>query len=185
MCNINYTTFSRLRVSQLILLFFFPAFLLLISSCVNDKVNNQTEIEEQNKLIIKKWLKEVNKDNYKQLFKELWAEDSKQLMNSNPDTLDYDHFNDLLQFMYAELPVITHEVHEIIAKGDKVIVYFSAKATHDVESFDVPATGKDLKWKAISIFKISNGKIQTRWEVADILSLYEQLGMELQMKGNR
>lgn len=185
MCSLNYKTLSRLRIGHLTFLIFPFSLLLLISSCMNDKANNQIEVEEQNKLIIQKWLKEVNKDNYDQLFKELWAEDSKQLMNTNPDTLDYAHFNDLLQWMYGELPVIEHEVHEIIAKGDRVIVYFSAKATHDVESFGVPATGKELEWKAISIYKISNGKIQTRWEVADILSLYEQLGMELQMNENR
>jgi predicted ester cyclase len=127
-------------------------------------------------------LKEVNKDNYEQLFRELWAEDSKQLINSNSDTLDYDHFKELLNWLYAEVPVISHEIHEIIAHEDKVIVYFSANAIHDVESFGVPATGKELEWNAISIYTISEGKIQTRWEVADILSLYEQLGMELQMK---
>lgn len=51
-----------------------------------------------------------------------------------------------------------------------------------MESFGVPATGRELEWNAISIYWISEGKIQTRWEVADILSLYEQSGMELQMK---
>lgn len=155
----------------------FPLVFLFMISC-----HDKQAIEEQNKSIVYKWLEEVNKDNYEQLFRELWAEDSKQLINSNSDTLDYDHFKDLLQWFYAEVPVITHEVHEIIADGDKVTVFFSAKATHDVESFGVPATGRELEWNAIAIYTIFEGKIQTRWEVADILSLYEQLGMELQMK---
>jgi predicted ester cyclase len=180
-CN-HSSIYAILKGCQLRWLFISLAFLVLFSSCINNKLHNQTAIEEQNKLIVLKWLEEVNKDNYEQLFMELWAKDSKQLINSNSDTMDYDHFKNLLQWLYAEVPVITHEVHEIIAKGDKVTVFFSAKATHDVESFGVPPTGRELEWNAIAIYEISEGKIQTRWEVADILSLYEQLGMELQMK---
>lgn len=52
MCNINFTNFSRLRIRQLILRSVPPALLLSISSCVNDKVNNQTNIEEQNKRVM-------------------------------------------------------------------------------------------------------------------------------------
>lgn len=59
---------------------------------------------------------------------------------------------------------------------------FTARTTHSVDSFGVPATGKELAWRAIAIFQISDGKIQTRWEVADILSMYEQLGFELKLK---
>lgn len=83
--------------------------------------------------------------------------------------------------IFSEFPAVTHEIHDIIAKRDKVIAMFSARATHDVESFGVPATGREIEWKAISIFQISDGKIRVRWEVADIFSMYEQLGMSLQM----
>lgn len=148
-----------------------------------ENLHARSAMEEQNKMIVKKWLLEVNKDNYEQLFGELWADDCKQILNSSRDTLEYEQFKELLAWLYTELPVITHEVHDIIARGDKVAAYFSARATHDVESFGVPATGRDLEWSAIAIFQLSDGRIQSRWEVSDMLGMYEQLGMKLQMNG--
>jgi len=146
-----------------------------------ENLHARSAIEEQNKMIVRKWLLEVNEDNYEQLFGKLWAKDCKQILNSGKDTLEYEQFKELLAWLYAELPVITHEVHDIIARGDKVAAYFSAKATHDVTSFGVPATGRDLEWSAIAIFQLSGGRIQFRWEVADMLGMYEQLGMKLQL----
>lgn len=170
-------------------LVFIPLVLLFIISCQNQQAVNelqelkaQRELEEQNKAIVLKWWNEVNKDNFEQLFDELWAKDCNQYMNSDPEPIDYDHFKLMIKNLYTEYPVIKHEVHDIIARENKVIVRVSANVIHDTDSFGVPATGKELQWSAIAIFEISEGKIQTRWEVADLLSMYEQLGMELRLK---
>ena len=67
----------------------------------------------------------------------------------------------------------------IMAIDDKVIVRFSAQVTHDTFMFNAPATGKEVEWSAIAIFQLSNGKIINRWEVNDLLGMYEQLGYEM------
>lgn len=166
-----------------------PVFIFIFCSCQQkqtvqelDAIHAQAALEQQNMAIIKKWISGITKDNYEQHFRELWATDSKQILNSADDTLDYNEFFEILQWLYAEFPVITHEIHDMMAVGDKVITYVSAKTIHDVESFGVPATGRELEWRAMQIFQISDGKIQNRWEVADLLSMYEQLGMELKLK---
>jgi steroid delta-isomerase-like uncharacterized protein len=163
--------------------------LCFIISCQDQQAVNelqelkaQRELEKQNKTLVLKWVNDVNKDNFEQLFDDLWAENCMQYMNSDSEPIDYDHFKQMINNLYLEFPVIKHEVHDIIAQENKVIVRFSANLIHDTESFGVPATGKELKWMAIAIFEISEGKIQTRWEVADLLSMYEQLGVELRMK---
>ena len=142
----------------------------------------QAEVEEQNKEIIRRWIEEVNKENFKQLFDELWAEDCMQDMNSNPEPIDDKQFNKMIEHYYSNFPSSTHEIHNIIAREDKVIAIFTARTTHDMDSYGVPATNKELAWRAIAIFQIYDGKIQKRWEVADILSMYEQIGMELRPK---
>lgn len=154
--------------------------LCFIFSCQEKEA--MAEVEKQNKEIIRRWVTEVNKENFEQLFSELWADDCVQYMNSNPEPIDNEQYKQMIDHFYSNFPVITHEIHDIIAKGDKVIVRFTARTTHNVDSYGIPATGRELEWRAIAIFQISDGKIQTRWEVADILSMYEQLGMELQMK---
>ncbi|MEA1887542.1 MAG: serine hydrolase [Bacteroidota bacterium] len=140
----------------------------------------QKSIEEKNKSIVIKWLKEINKSNFEQLFDELWAKDCKQYFNSSNVAVEYDDFKEMIYNLYEEYPVISHEIHDIIARDDKVIARFSARVNHDRLMFGAPATNKELQWSAIAIFQIKDGKIQNRWEVTDLLGMYEQLGMELQ-----
>jgi len=150
---------------------------IILVSCQNRK-----EIEELNKSIVNKWLTEVNKENFEELFDELWADNCKQYFNSSSEPIEYEDFKQMIHNLYTEYPVIHHEVHDIIACDDKVVAKFSAKVLHDTIMFGVPATGKEIEWNAIAIFQLSNGKIQTRLEITDLLGMYEQLGMELQLK---
>ena len=142
---------------------------------------NRKETEELNMSIVYKWLTEINKGNFEVLFDELWTEDCKQYFNSSSEAVEYDDFKQMIHNLYTEYPVIHHEVHDIIACGDKVVAKFSAKVHHDTIMFGVPATGKEIEWSAIAIFQLSNGKIQTRWEQTDLLGMYEQLGMKLEL----
>lgn len=158
--------------------FLLPALLMFsLFSC-----QNRDTTEELNKSIVNKWLTEVNKENYEELFKELWTDNCKHYFNSSTEAVEFNEFKQMLDNLYTEYPVIHHEVNDIIAYDDKVVAKFSAKVFHDRTMFSAPATGKEIKWNAMAIFQLSNGKIQTRWEITDLLGMYEQLGMELQLK---
>jgi len=146
-----------------------------------DKLKSQTEIEEQNIEVVKKWLLEINKDNFVELFDELWSDSCRQYFNSSTEPVEYDDFKQMIFNMYREYPVIEHRIHDMIACGDKVAAKFSASVVHDTTMFGAPPTGKEIEWSAIAIFQLSNGKIQNRWEITDLLGMYEQLGMELQL----
>jgi steroid delta-isomerase-like uncharacterized protein len=172
-------------MKKLVIIYFSALILCFMVACQDQEAISELEgfraqmaIEEQNKAVVLKWLNEVNRENFEQLFDELWTKDCKQYLNSNPEPFEYDQFREMIKNLYSEFPVITQDVQNIYAKGDKVTAIFSARVKHDVDSFGVPATGKELKWKAIAIFQVSDGKIKTRWEVADLLSMYEQLGLE-------
>lgn len=141
----------------------------------------QQSFEAENKAIVLRWLNEIDKDNFEILFDELWTRDCKQYMNSSAGPIEYAQFKAMVNALYLELPVITHEVHQVYASGNMVTARFSAHAIHDRDSFGIPATGKHLEWSAIAVFEIEGGKIKTRWEVADMLGLYQQLGMELRV----
>ncbi len=161
-------------------------FLVIIIGCRDESISSgqndyrhQQDIEQNNKAIVLQWLNEVKKDNFEQLFDELWTKDCKQYLNSNPEPVEYEEFKQIINRFYHEFPVITHEVHKIFAKENLVTAVFSARAIHDRDSFGVAATGKALKWNAIAVFELHEGKIKTRWEVNDLLGLYQQLGMEL------
>ena len=165
---------------------FAPVFLIVMFSCMNkssesnlEVIQKQQSMEEINKSVVLSWLNEVNRDNYEVLFDELWTKSSKQYFNSSSIPIEYDDFKEMVYNLYEQMPIIKHEVYDIIAKEDKVIVRFSANVLHDTLMFGVPATGKEIVWNAIAIFQLSDGKIQNRWEVTDELGKLDQLGMKL------
>jgi len=44
--------------------------------------------------------------------------------------VDFNEFKQMVIRLYQENPIIKHEVHDIIAKENKVIAKFSAKIIH-------------------------------------------------------
>jgi steroid delta-isomerase-like uncharacterized protein len=55
------------------------------------------------------------------------------------------------------------ELADIIAEDDKVVVRTIAKGTHQGEFMGVGPTGKQIRIEGISIFRLSESKIQERW----------------------
>ncbi len=76
----------------------------------------------------------------------------------------------------AAFPDVRHEIREIIAEGDTVVVAWSARATHSGPYLGLPPTGRPVAWTGITIAHLVDGRIvdhDTRW---DMLSFADQLG---------
>jgi steroid delta-isomerase-like uncharacterized protein len=147
-----------------------------------EKFKAQAEIEEQNKAIVLRWFSELSKDKFESLYEELFSPDSKQYMPPNAEPLSFEEFKPMAKAIYEAFPVIEHNVENMVAEGDKVAATVLVHTVHEGEFAGIPATGKKLEWTSIAIFQIKDGKIQARWEIADILGLYERLGLEFKPK---
>jgi predicted ester cyclase len=64
---------------------------------------------------------------------------------------------------------------DIIAEGDRVVTRHTAEATHSGLFMGVAATGRRLRWTAISIYRIADGRIAERWGLLDHQGLRRQL----------
>jgi predicted ester cyclase len=69
-----------------------------------------------------------------------------------------------------------HTIEGQIADGDLVVTWLTAGGRHTGELLGVPATGKEVSMRGVSIFRIVDGKIVSRWGVSDLLSMFVQLG---------
>ena len=65
-----------------------------------------------------------------------------------------------------------------MAEGDKVVVRFGARGTHqgETEAFGSP-TGKRMDMTGITIKRLSDGKIVEAWTNFDALGMMQQLGL--------
>lgn len=75
----------------------------------------------------------------------------------------------------AGLPDIQITVEDVIGEGDKAVVRWRARATHQGPFLGVPATNKAVSFTGIAIYRLSKGKIVERWVEVDLLGASEQL----------
>ena len=74
-------------------------------------------------------------------------------------------------------PDLTCAIEDMVAEGDKVVVCFIARGTHqgETETFG-PPTGKQMEITGITIKRVSEGKIVEAWTNFDALGMMQQLG---------
>ncbi len=65
----------------------------------------------------------------------------------------------------------------IVAEGDRVVVEWTAHATHTGAFRGIPATDKPLSYAGISIYRVEEGKIAEEVYLGDRLGLWQQLGL--------
>jgi len=173
------------------LLMFLPVVLLLcfVYSCQDkeamaelEEFRVQAEVEEQNTALVKGFFEELNKGNT-EFYQESFApEYGWYFPSNNPKPLSREEEQEFIKALLDTFPDINWSIEELIAKGDKVIVRFIARGTHEGEWQGIPATGNKIEGSGIWIARIENGKIVEARQDYDMLGDMMQLGMELKLK---
>ena len=67
------------------------------------------------------------------------------------------------------------EIHDIIARDDKVVVRFTNSGTNIGSFMGTPATGKHAEWLGIGVYTLRNDRIVDAWFAEDILGMLLQI----------
>jgi steroid delta-isomerase-like uncharacterized protein len=73
-------------------------------------------------------------------------------------------------------PDLRFTVEQMVAEGDRVASQLVMEGTHQGTWMGIPATGKRLQIRMITIHRIRNGRIAEDWVVVESLGLFQQLG---------
>jgi steroid delta-isomerase-like uncharacterized protein len=68
-----------------------------------------------------------------------------------------------------------YKVMDTICEGEKVVVRFSAKATHAGRYMGLPASGRSLRLWGVMIFRFEAGAIAEFWSLFDSQAILRQL----------
>jgi predicted ester cyclase len=82
----------------------------------------------------------------------------------------------MLGGFFAGLPDLVATEQEMVAEGELVSVRFDIEATHEGPLFGIPATGRRLRWDAIDLYRISDGRIVEEWALDDALAILNGVG---------
>jgi steroid delta-isomerase-like uncharacterized protein len=85
-------------------------------------------------------------------------------------------FKQILAQTFASFPDMKISAEELIAEGDKVMVRWTYRATHQVEVFGLPPTGQPVQVSGITVYRIAGGRVVEERGVVDNFSLMQQLG---------
>jgi steroid delta-isomerase-like uncharacterized protein len=77
----------------------------------------------------------------------------------------------------SAFPDLQTKVDKLLVDGEFVTVLWSGGGTNTGTGNGLPATGKKLTGRGITIWRISGGKIREEWSEFDQLRILQQLGL--------
>ena len=77
----------------------------------------------------------------------------------------------------SAFPDLRMTVEKVIAEGDLVTVLWTGRGTNTGTGNGLPATGRAIQGRGITIWRIVDGKIREEWSEFDQLRLMQQLGL--------
>lgn len=136
---------------------------------------------EENKELIRRGIEEVTNQRKLNLAPEYFAPDFKRhdLGRLFPDRAGAGGVRDHISMILTAMPDMRLDVHEILADGDKVAVWYTLRGTHTGEFLGVRGTGGQVAVAGINIYRVVDGKVVETWQLSDGLGLLRQLGASL------
>ena len=81
-----------------------------------------------------------------------------------------------LETLYAAFPDVRITLDDTVFAGDTVVTRMTWTGIHRGAFMGIPACGRRVSWTAISIIRLSAGKIAQAWVNEDTLGLLHQIG---------
>jgi steroid delta-isomerase-like uncharacterized protein len=165
------------------------AMCLSLASCQNKQINEELvkykeldSKEASNIETVKQFYMHLDKfldEQERNAFINMWSSDSKRFAGSSDESMSMEEMTPFLKSWYTAFPDLKHQILNIIAKNDYVVVQVIYSGAQMNEFMGIPATKKKIECKGVHIFKLDAGKIAELHFMDDDFSMFQQLGHEL------
>jgi steroid delta-isomerase-like uncharacterized protein len=68
------------------------------------------------------------------------------------------------------------QVHDLISEGDRVVVRYTLRGTHEGRWGPIEPTGETIHLDGVTILRFEGGQITEHWVYSDVLKVLRQLG---------
>jgi steroid delta-isomerase-like uncharacterized protein len=82
----------------------------------------------------------------------------------------------LLQAFIGALPDLYAAEQDAVAENDLVVVRLVVTATVKDSLLGAPADGKPVRWDAVDIYRVTDGRISEEWAADDVAAIMIQIG---------
>jgi steroid delta-isomerase-like uncharacterized protein len=87
-----------------------------------------------------------------------------------------DNFAGLIGAIVGALPDLRNVEQDIIAERDIVSVRAVVEGTHKGDLLGIPASGRQVRWDAVDVYRVADGKIAEEWAADDLLAFVYGVG---------
>ena len=78
---------------------------------------------------------------------------------------------------FSAMPDFRATINQMVAEGDLVWTYNTITGTHTGHGFlDYTPTNNQVRYDAVDMFRLRDGKLCEHWDVADTRALFTQVG---------
>lgn len=149
---------------------------VFLAACGDSTISDAEATTKANLAVVGRFIEEFkNKANH-EIVDELMSPDFVHHLTDPRLPEGREGIKTLGQVIVAGFPDVHASVQELLADGDKVIERTQTSATHNGEFNGIPATGRQVGWTEMHIYRLENGKIVEQWSEIDLLGLLVQLG---------
>jgi steroid delta-isomerase-like uncharacterized protein len=133
---------------------------------------------KENIELMRRWFQEVWNEGKTQTVHELLSPDAvaRGQRSAESEIRGPEEFVKFVQEIREAFPDIKVEIEDIFGAKDKVVVRWSAAMTHSGDALGIPASGKHIRIRGISIARMDKGKFVDGWDNWDRLGMLEQIG---------
>ena len=135
-------------------------------------------MSETNKEIVRRWQEAYNSgkvDELDDLLAPDWATNA--WPEGVPKTVEM--AKEMHRGMQAALPDLHFATEELIAEGDRVVQRWTVTASHDIELYGCPSTGRQVKSSGVNLFRVVDGKIVEHLAYAAEIDLLQRCGADV------
>jgi len=132
------------------------------------------QAENPNVTVVRRYFDEVYNQGKEEILPELVTEDYIDYGHAEPGK-GVEGAKQDLQLLLGGFDQVHYTIDGIIAAGDTVGAYWTGTMRHKAELMGIPATGKTVSYKGMSIYKFRDGKIAETHNVQDFASVFQQL----------
>jgi steroid delta-isomerase-like uncharacterized protein len=135
-----------------------------------ESLSTATEIEA-NKKLVRTYTQTIFNEHHTDRASDFLSRDVKWHGGTLGTAEGVDNVAALVSGFIAALPDLTATEKDIVAEGDTVAVRYVVEATHQGNLLGIPATGRRVRWEAVDVYRVSNGKIVEEWAADDMLAI--------------
>jgi len=138
-------------------------------------VSKERSAADRNAALGRRVFTEIYGDGKLELIDQLYAED---FVDDSPGGgRGRELIKAAIKEFHKTCPDLRMEIEDVFATDDKVVIRYTGHGTQTGAYGEIPATGKAVNVRGITVFLIKDGKIKTEWTEYDRLGMLRQLGV--------